>query len=141
MKRFLSRLAIAVLALAATLPAAHAGKSHILYNQWKGEDMPLDIYDGGDTDNYAHVAQRGNVSGQAWKIWIDGDWVRLTTELRGDKMCLDVDNGGDLDNFVSLQPCDEVSGQRWKEIREGDWGRLTTEFRGPDMCLDIVNGG
>ena len=137
-------LAGAALILAASTSAAAIDLRfyHKLSTDFRGIDMPLDIYNGGPKNNRAHLAPAANVSGQLWRLTPANGPYRLSTQFRGAAMCLDVMNGGPNNNMVHLAPCGNYSGQFWRlnEEREGVY-RLTTEFRGPGMCLDVVNGG
>ena len=128
--------------VAALLLAGPAGAAPFkIYTQWKGAAMPLDIFNGGKFNNFAHLAPAANVSGQAWSLRAEsGDSFRLTTEFRGTDMCLDVVNGGKLDGYVGLRPCGNFSGQYWTVRHDGEWLRLGTQFR-DTLCLDVTNGG
>ena len=129
--------AVAVLVLGTT--AAQAAPVKIT-TQWKGAAMPLDVVNGGEFDNFAHLAPAADVSGQLWTMRPEsGGTFRLTTEFRGKDLCLDVIDGGKLDGFVELTPCGNHSGQYWTSQEEGGWLRLRPQFR--KLCLDVVNGG
>jgi hypothetical protein len=95
--------ALAALVLMGT--AAEAAPLKI-YTQWKGAALPLDVVNGGELDNFVHLAPAGNFSGQQWTMTPDEKGTfRLTTAFRGKDMCLDVvrvKNGGGLDGFLKL---------------------------------------
>ena len=125
--------------------AAHdpANDKYTLSTQFRGPGMNLDIVNGGQYDNFAHLAAAGNYSGQLWHL-VPAPYgaYRLTTEFRGAGMCLDIVNGGPLDNMAHLAPCADYSGQYWYFRRSSDGTyTLTTAFRGDGMCLDVFNGG
>jgi hypothetical protein len=140
MKHILAGLTVVICAFV-VVSTGYAQDYRKLYTQWKGAGMPLDVFNGGQFNNFVHLATNGNYSGQQWMITSDGTWRHLTTQFRGSGMCLDVVNGGSLNNFVQLAPCGNYSGQFWNFRKDGGWYRLTTQFRGNGMCLDIFNGG
>ena len=116
---------------------------HRLSSEFRGQNMPLDVINGGPRNNFTHLAGAADVSGQFWHVIPaeDGHY-RLTTMFRGDAMCLDVVNGGPRNNQTQLTPCGNFSGQLWRITNAGaDRYRLTTMFRGGNFCLDVVNGG
>jgi hypothetical protein len=114
-----------------------------IYTQWHGAAMPLDVVNGGEFDNFVHLAPAADVSGQAWTMTPDSDGTfRLTTEFRGNDMCLDVvrvKGGGGMDGFLKLTACGNHEGQYWTSADEGGWLRLRPQFW--KLCLDVVNGG
>jgi len=113
-----------------------------LTTQFRGDQMCLDVYNGGGKNNMTHLDRCADLSGQYWSIQPAGNgYYRLTTMFRGAGMCLDVFNGGPQDNQPHLAPCANYSGQFWSIVDQGGWNRLTTQFRGSGMCLDIFNGG
>ncbi|TYC67423.1 RICIN domain-containing protein [Stappia sp. BW2] len=113
-----------------------------LTTQFRGDDMCLDVFNGGAKNNMTHLARCADLSGQYWRFQPAGDgYYKLTTMFRGANMCLDVFNGGARNNQVHLTQCADYSGQFWKVTRQGGWSRLTTQFRGASMCLDVFNGG
>ena len=68
--------AVAVLVLGTT--AAQAAPVKIT-TQWKGAAMPLDVVNGGEFDNFAHLAPAADVSGQLWTMRPEsGGTFRLT---------------------------------------------------------------
>jgi len=116
-----------------------------LSNQFRGNDMCLDVFNGGAKNNMTHLTKCADLSGQYWALSgaANEGWYRLTTMFRGKEMCLDIHNGGNSNNHPHLTKCANFSGQLWKlkGPDAGGWHRLTTQFRGEDMCLDIFNGG
>jgi hypothetical protein len=140
-------MALGVLACAQMLASAAAGQDVVyfkMFSKWLGTSTPLDVINGGPTNNFVTVAPEADVSGQLWAQSIDGDSVRMTTQYLGQKMCLDVVNGGDLDKFVWMQPCGNYSGQLWyfgDDPKGGYWFEAKNRFTGDKMCLSIVSGG
>ena len=111
-----------------------------IYTQWHGPELRLDIVNGGELDNFVHLAPAADVSGQAWTMSPDSQGTfRLTTEFRGKDMCLDVVDKGPMEGFLKLTACGNHSGQYWTSADEGGWLRLRPQFR--KLCLDVVNGG
>ena len=146
MRSILIGLLLSSSGLAALSPAAAQSLDpnffHRMSTQFRGSDMPLDVFNGGPKDNMMHLARLQDVSGQYWKLSPTGDgWYRISTMFRGSGMCLDILNGGPDNNEPHLAPCASFSGQFWSISWEGTWARLTTQLRGSDMCLDIFNGG
>ena len=134
----------ALVALAAfAMPVAAGAAPLKITTQWKGTAMPLDVDNGGELDNFVHLAPAADVSGQAWTMTPDSDGTfRLTTQFRGPDMCLDVariKGGGGMDGFLKLTPCGNHEGQYWTSADEGGWLRLRPQFW--KLCLDVVNGG
>jgi hypothetical protein len=115
-----------------------------LSTEFRGADMCLDVYNGGQKNNLLRLDNCQNVSGQSWVITQERDgYYRLTTQFRGDNMCLDVVNGGENNNRLQLAPCGNFSGQLWSIMPSGsmpDAFRLSSAFR-DKRCADIVNGG
>ncbi|MEO9528451.1 MULTISPECIES: RICIN domain-containing protein [Alphaproteobacteria] len=138
---------VAVLGLGAVVsPAVSASIDpqvfYRLTTQFRGNDMCLDVFNGGEKNNMTHLAACADFSGQYWRLQPAGaGYYRLTTMFRGNSMCLDVYNGGSRNNQPHLTNCADFSGQFWKVTESGGWSRLTTQFRGAAMCLDIFNGG
>ena len=129
-----------LVAAAMLLPAVAQAAPLRIYTQWKGSAMPLDVVNGGEFDNFVHLAPAAKVSGQDWTMRPDSQGTfRLTTDFRGPDMCLDVVNGGPMDGFLKLAACGNFSGQFWTSADEGGWLRLRPQFR--KLCLDVVNGG
>ena len=83
---------------------------------FRGEQMCLDIFNGGPHNNQPELRPCDNYSGQLWKIsGPDGNgYHRLTTQFRGENMCLDIFNGGPNNNQPELRNCDNYTGQFWK---------------------------
>lgn len=125
------------------VPGLDTGYYYRLTTQFRGDDMCLDVFNGGPMNNMTHLVKCANYSGQFWRFTGPdaGGWYRLSTEFRGPGMCLDIFNGGQYNNQPVLAACANLSGQLWNLRADGGWYRLTTQFRGPDMCLDIFNGG
>lgn len=142
--RFVMKLA-AFAALASTPALAQHFDDGVYYRlttQFRGPNMALDVYNGGDKDNMTHLTRSRDLSGQYWALSpVSHGFYRLTTMFRGDDMCLDVFNGGERNNEVHLSQCGNYTGQFWKFTPSGDGYRLTTQFRSRNMCLDIANGG
>jgi len=137
----LSAIVVPGLALAQA-PSFDTDYYYRLATQFRGPEMQLDVFNGGERNDFAHLAPMDDVSGQLWHLMPAGGGAwRLSTMFRGESRCLDVVNGGELDNMVHLAPCGNYTGQLWTIRQQGGAYRLTTAFRGPDMCLDIVNGG
>lgn len=129
----------AVLLLVGGVAAADAAPFKLV-TQWKGPAMPLDIYNGGVNNNFAHLAPAAKVSGQLWRQDTSRPFMALTTEFRGGKMCLTaIKDAGKFRNLVQLQPCNGSSNQGWQIRRDGEWIHLISVVSGE--CLDIVNGG
>jgi Ricin-type beta-trefoil lectin domain len=113
-----------------------------LSTQFRGTDLPLDVFNGGPRNLQTHLDKFQDVSGQYWIFSPNGDGsYRIRNMFTEDKMCLDIFNGGAENNRTQLRDCGNFSGQKWRPRAEGNWLRLTTEFRGENMCLDIINGG
>jgi hypothetical protein len=113
-----------------------------LSTEFRGTNLSLDVFNGGDKNNLTHLAPTGSFTGQLWHFTPQGDGTyRLTTKFRGEKACLDIFNGGPNDNQPHLTDCGNFTGQKWIVVEEGKWIRLKTRFRGNGMCLDISNGG
>jgi hypothetical protein len=115
-----------------------------LSTEFRGTQMNLDVFNGGQKNNLTRLEPDQDVSGQLWRLEGNGDGTfRLSTMFRGPGMCLDIYNGGPNNNQPHLVKCDNYSGQFWNIMatEDGDAVRLTTRFRGPGMCLDIFNGG
>jgi hypothetical protein len=112
-----------------------------IYTQWHGAAVPLDVVNGGEFDNFVHLAPAADVSGQLWTMTpADHGTFRLTTEFRGKDMCLDVvrvKGGGGMDGFLKLAPCGNHEGQYWTSADEGGWLRLRPQFW--KFCLGEVN--
>jgi hypothetical protein len=79
----------------------------------RGEDMCLDVFNGGPKNNQVHL-RRCDYSGQLWRLRPDNGWYRLTTQVRGPDMCLDTFNGGADNNQPHLTNCANYSGQFWE---------------------------
>jgi arylsulfatase A-like enzyme len=116
-----------------------------LWTMFRGSNMCLDIYNGGEYNNMPHLTARADVSGQYWRIEVSTrtGYYRLSTMFRGAQMDLDVFNGGPFDNMLHLVPEGDFSGQYWQitDSQNPGYYRLSTMFRGADMDLDIFNGG
>lgn len=116
-----------------------------LSTAFRGDNMCLDVFNGGDKNNRTHLTNCADYSGQYWNLrgTENPGWYRMTTMFRGEQMCLDIFNGGPNNNQPELRPCGNYSGQLWKLHGPDNSGhvRLTTQFRGDNMCLDIFNGG
>lgn len=116
----------------------HAIDANVYYKlttQFRGRNMPLDVFNGGPSNNKVQLRRADNVSGQFWRfVRDDGGFYRLTTQFRGPNMCLDIDPGP---NQPELRPCGNFSGQLWRLTRAQGGFRLTTQFRGTAMCLDV----
>lgn len=114
-----------------------------LSTAFRGPGMSLDIHNGGDRNDMAHLAQSGSYSGQHWRIVPrNAEWFELRTAFRGDHVCLDVYNGGERNLMPHMANCADVSGQFWKLVATGDgYYRIQNMFGGNGRCLDIFNGG
>ena len=122
----------------------HQGLYYKLSTQFRGNEMKLDVFNGGPKNNLTRLEPDQDVSGQFWRFVGNGDGTfRLSTLLRGPGMCLDIFNAGPNNNQPHLVNCANFLGQIWNIMvtEEEDLVRLTTKFRGPGMCLDIFNGG
>ena len=114
-----------------------------LSTAFRGPGMSLDIHNGGDRNDMAHLTPSGSYSGQHWRIVPrNAEWFELRTAFRGDQLCLDVYNGGERNLMPHLANCADVSGQFWKLVESGDGHyRIQNMFGGSGRCLDIFNGG
>lgn len=114
-----------------------------LSTSFRGPNMRLDVFNGGQFNNMTHLVEAANYSGQFWKFTqAGGQWLKVTTLLRGEDMCLDIFNGGPFNNEPHLTNCANYSGQLWRLVAAGENRyKLVTLFRGDDMCLGIFNGG
>lgn len=113
-----------------------------LSTQFRGTNLTLDVFNGGDKSKLTHLAPVQNATGQLWHFIPQGDGTyRLTTKFRGENQCLDIFNGGANNNQPHLKTCGSFSGQKWLVAQDGQWVRLKTKFRGDGFCLDIFNGG
>lgn len=111
------------------------GVYYRLSTQFRGTDMPLDVFNGGTRNNQARLDRSQNVTGQFWRFVPAGDGsYRLQSQFRGPSMCLDINPPT---NRPELRACGDFSGQSWQIVPEGEWVRLTTSFRGRGMCLDV----
>jgi hypothetical protein len=109
-----------------------------LSTQFLGENMPMDVFDGGRRNNQARLNNDQNVSGQHWQFEpIGKDSYRLRTEFAGPGMCLEINSST---NRPELRDCGDFTGQFWQITQSGEWVVLTTAFGGRDMCLDIDRG-
>jgi hypothetical protein len=132
---------LTVPALAQTVDQSHYYK---LSTQFRGNEMKLDVINGGAKNNLTRLESDQDVSGQYWRFVANADGTfRLSTLFRGPGMCLDVFNAGPNNNQPHLADCADLSGQFWNILltKDANVVRLTTAFRGPRMCLDIFNGG
>lgn len=122
---------------------APGNRYYRLSSLFRGNNMHLDVFNGGEFNNMTHLVAAGNFSGQFWKFTPRADgWSQITNQFRGANLCLDIHNGGRFNNAPHLTTCENFTGQLWKLIAAGrDRYRLVTRFRGDDMCLDIHNGG
>lgn len=138
---------LALLCLLVFAPAVRADDPdpndyYRLSTKWRGPDMPLDVFNGGDKDGMTHLMPKTDATGQFWRFAPLGNGMfKLTTKFKGTDSCLDITNGGPRDNQPVFRPCGSFSGQAWKLVPDGPWVRLKTKFRGDGMCLDIINGG
>jgi hypothetical protein len=106
-----------------------------LSTQFRGTGMPMDVFNGGPSNNQARLDKDQNVTGQNWRfVAAENGSYRLTTEFRGPGMCLDINPPT---NRPELRACGNFTGQFWQIVPAGNWVRLTTTFRGPNTCLDI----
>lgn len=138
--------ACVLLAICAATTSALAQDAYTkVYSKWLGSSTPLDVINGGPTNNYITVAPEADVSGQLWTQTIDGDSLRFKTQYLGADMCLDVANGGEMDKFLLMAPCGNYSGQLWyfRDAASGGgyWLEAMNRFTGDTMCMSIVNGG
>ncbi len=107
--------------------------------QFRGPHMCMDVFNGGDENNFVNLSRCGNYSGQKWNLRPAGHGrFRLTTEFRGTGMCLDVVNGGPRSNRLQLARCGNYSGQFWtlSPFGAGRGMVLTNDFT-PGRCADI----
>ena len=136
--RFLSAAACLTIVSLTTPAMSQSPDPNFYYKlstQFRGPDMPMDVFNGGPKNHQARLDRDQDVSGQNWRFMPTGDGsYRLTTEFRGPKMCLDINPPT---NRPELRACGNFTGQFWQVVRSGDGVRLTTAFRGPRMCLDI----
>jgi TIR domain/Ricin-type beta-trefoil lectin domain len=134
----------AVPVVSSSLPTAQLPDPNIYYRlstQFRGPNLPLDVFNGGSKNNMTYLSQFQDVSGQYWHFQPNNDGsYRLMTMLRGPHICLDIINGGPDDNEPHLTDCDNFSGQIWRLQVDGTSMRLRTDLRGPNMCLDIIPG-
>jgi hypothetical protein len=106
-----------------------------LSTQFLGENMPMDVFDGGRRNNQARLNNDQNVSGQHWQFEpIGKDSYRLRTEFAGPGMCLEINSST---NRPELRDCGDFTGQFWQIRQSDEWMVLTTTFGGSNMCLDI----
>src|SRR5712671_2658541 len=101
----LFRWLLVVSAFLVWLPASSSAQTpdpnfyYRLSTQFRGTNMPLDVFNGGPKNNMTHLQRLQNVTGQFWKFSPTGDGpYRMTTLLRGANMCLDIFNGGTTNN-------------------------------------------
>ena len=136
--RFLSAAACLTLVSLTTPAMSQSPDPNFYYklsSQFRGPDMPMDVFNGGPKNNQARLDRDQDVSGQNWRFVPAGDGsFRLSTEFRGPRMCLDINPPT---NRPELRTCGNFTGQFWQVVPSGEGVRLTTAFRGPRMCLDI----
>lgn len=85
-------------------------------NEAMGNDMCLDVVNGGDPAYMVQMRPCGNYSGQFWQISGQDDAMRFTTQFLGKGYCLDIANGGMMDRYALMAPCGNYSGQMWSLI-------------------------
>lgn len=75
-----------------------------------GQDMCLDVFNGGELNDQLDMRDCGDYSGQHWKLTSMPtalshlDTYKMTTAFRGDEMCLTID-GSLIDHVLRLAPC------------------------------------
>ena len=91
------------------------GVYHRLSTEFRGADLPLDVFNGGAKNNRTHLSKSGDFSGQLWRLSpAGGGFYKLTTQFRGKDQCLDIYNGGPNNNQPHLTGCANLTGQKWK---------------------------
>jgi hypothetical protein len=85
-------------------------------NDAMGENMCLDVVNGGHPEYMVQMRPCGNYSGQLWQISASGEHMRFTTQFLGSRYCLDIANGGMLDRYAQMRPCGNYSGQLWSLV-------------------------
>lgn len=77
----------------------------------RGNDICLDVYNGGDQDNFGRVWGCDDYTGQHWQATGSNGAYRLTTEFRGASMCLEAFRFAR--SGVQLRTCADRPGQLW----------------------------
>jgi hypothetical protein len=137
---FLAMACMAMMGIASSA-LAQAPDPNFFYKlstEFRGANMPMDVFNGGPRNNQARLDNAQNVTGQNWQFEPIGNGsYRLRNEFRGPGMCLDINPST---NRPELRDCSNFTGQFWQITQSGEWVVLTTTFRGRDICLDIDPG-
>lgn len=77
----------------------------------RGSGICLDVYNGGDRNNFGRLWGCEDYTGQYWLVTGSNGAYRLTTEFRGQSMCLRAFRNGGVG--VQLTRCNNSEGQLW----------------------------